>query len=164
MNELTEDKVRAIIRQEITAREGSNAFGVSLIPFHRHTGIDGPQIQHSDVGGFDIPKIASYTSTGTITPNTSLENMMDITALAVTGAFQNPIGSPQNGQVFEVRIASSNVATARALTFSTSTGGYAGGSPALPSTTVTGQTMMLGFQYDTNGGANKWRLFYSSSA
>lgn len=161
---IDENQVKRIVGRALDDRENLNAFSVSLIPYHAHTGIDSPPIDYINLLNQGLPKVTSIVSATAITPNVASENLINITALAVTGAFKNPLGNPVNGQKLELRITSSNTATARDISFTSATGGYVGASPALPSSTVTGQTMMLGFMYDTNGGVNKWRLWYSSSA
>lgn len=98
--------------------------------------------------------VVSATSTGTITPNSNVTDILDITALAVTGAFQAPSGTATNGDQMMFRIKDNG--TARALSFATGAGGYVAGGSEIPSTTVTGKYLTLGFQYVTSNSLNKW--------
>lgn len=100
--------------------------------------------------------VVSQTSTGTITPNSTLTDLFAITALAVTGAFQAPSGTADDGDSMVFRIKDNG--TARALTWATGAGGYVAGGSELPSTTVTGKYLHLGFQYVTSNSLNKWML------
>lgn len=153
-------------------------FQVVPIPAHQHTGVDSSKIDSSDILNLNPPSILrvfSTTSTGnwatgstavqnTFIPNASQVDLFDVSSATGAVTFSNPVGSPTNGQILRIRVTSSNSATARSLTFSSSTGGYIANSPALPSATTTGKTTMLGFQYDTTGSLNKWRLFESANA
>jgi hypothetical protein len=104
-------------------------------------------------------RVASQTSTGTITPDSNNYEVFDITALAVTGAFQVPAGTPTDSQGLVVRIMDN--AHPHPLTWATATGGYEAGGSSLPSTTVSGKYLHLGFMYVTSNSLNKWMLIAS---
>ena len=75
-----------------------------------------------------------------------------LTALAVADAFAAPTGTPTDGQHLIIRIKDNG--TARALTWNSIY--RAGSDVALPSTTVLGKTLYLGFIY--NAADSKWDL------
>lgn len=104
-------------------------------------------------------RVVSTTSTGTITPNSDSTDVLDITAQAVTGAFQAPSGTPTDSQPLIFRIKDNG--TARALTWASGTGGYVAGGTSLPSTTVTGKYLHVGFMYVTSNSLNKWMCIAS---
>lgn len=101
--------------------------------------------------------VASTTSSATPTPaRSSQRNLFELNAQAATAAFQPPSGTASDGDSLILRIKDNG--TARALTFSSATGGYAEGGFDLPSVTTTGKYLHLGFQYVTSNSLNKWML------
>lgn len=92
----------------------------------------------------------SITSSATPTPTGNYkENEYFLTALAEAAAFAEPSGTPANGNTLLIRIKDDG--TARALSFNAA---YKAFFEALPTTTVLGKTMYLGFIYDS--AASKW--------
>lgn len=168
-------QVQQIVDQSIQRYTSDSRFNVVSIPAHQHTGVDSNKVDASSITNLNIPNIGrifSTTSTGnwatgstavqnTFVPNANMIDVFDVSSATGAVTFSNPVGSPANGQILRVRVTSSNSATARALTWSSSTGGYASANSALPSATTTGQTLDVGFQYDTTNSLNKWRLIYS---
>jgi len=112
------------------------------------TGATGPT-------GSPIPRSASTTSSGVPTPNADTTDAFDLSAQAATAAFGVPSGTPSDFQKLIIRIKDNG--TVRALTWSSATGGYVAGGVTLPSTTVTGKIMNIGFQYNTANSLNKWQ-------
>lgn len=98
------------------------------------------------------PKIVSTASSATPTPNADTTDVYILTAQAAAAAFANPTGSPSQGQSLIVRIKDN--ATARALTWSSSSGGYRAVGATLPTTTVISKTLYVGFIY--NSTDSKW--------
>lgn len=164
VRKIAQDEAQRVYDKEHQKYGYNEQFRVVPIPYHAHTGVDSAQISHANIIGVGNPRVSSTNSTATPTPNADQTDIFNITAQTVTAAFQNPIGSPANGQFMWLRITSSATGTPRVLTFTSSTGGYIANSPALPSSTTTGKTSILGFQYDTNGALNKWRLTVSANA
>ena len=101
---------------------------------------------------------ASYT--GTLTPTSTSGNIAStvsyiITAQAGALQFNPPTGTWVNGQILIIRILDNG--TARALTYSTATGGYRAGTTVTPpSTTTVNKTLYLEYMY--NSTANKFDL------
>lgn len=104
------------------------------------------------------PRIITATSYTTDT-GTSLNidncDEFDVTAQAGALKLNNPSGTPVNGQKLIVRIKDNG--TARALTYDTQF--RASSDLALPSTTVSGKILYLGFIYDSTD--SKWTLLAS---
>ncbi len=161
---MDEEQVRQIVQEEIKSKAFDAQFNVVPIPAHSHNGVDSTQIDGSNITNGIPPRVLSLTTTGSATPNVGAIDLFDVMGATGAIAFNNPIGRVVNGQILKIRITSSNVATARSLTFSNSTGGYISNSPTLPSATTTGKTSDLAFQYDTNASLNKWRLIYSANS
>ncbi len=97
--------------------------------------------------------IASPTPT-----RTKQRNLFELTAQAVTGTFQPPTGTAQDGDTLLIRIKDNG--TARALVWNGTA--YAAGGVALPANTTTGKYLHLGFQYVTSNSLNKWMLLGSA--
>lgn len=162
--ELTKQEVETIVKQAIDKAAYDAQFRVGPIPYHAHTGVDSPRIRGDDLSDDVLARTASHTSTGNPMPPANSLDLFDITAATGAIAFQVPIGNAIDGALLRIRITSSNAATARAITWSTATGGYISNSPALPSATTTGKTSNLGFEYDASNSANKWRLLWSANS
>lgn len=91
----------------------------------------------------------AITSSGTPAPDADAYEQFNITALAQAAAIGAPTGTPEGGQKLIIRIKDNG--TARALTWNAiyrSVGG------TLPTTTVLGKTMYVGFIY--NATDSKW--------
>ena len=99
----------------------------------------------------DIRKVGAIVSASSLAPNIDSYNMYQITALAATMTFGNPTGTPTAGQSLIIRIKDSG--SAQALYYGTQ---YREIGQALPSTTVGGKTLYLGFIY--NATDTKWDL------
>ncbi len=98
-------------------------------------------------------RVQTVTDAATITPNADTDDNVDITAIAQAFTIANPSGTPTNKQTIWVTIKDNG--TARAITFGN---GYVAGGYALPSTTIAGKIMNLGFAYNTANSLNKWQL------
>jgi hypothetical protein len=119
--------------------------GDSVMLFFTRTG---------DVGspGTIVRRATSIASSATPTPDSSNTDIYIITALAVAPTFGPPAGSPADGQGLMIRIKDNG--TARALAFNVAY--YAGTSLVLPSTTIVGTNLYLGFTY--NVANTRWDL------
>lgn len=106
-------------------------------------------------GGTPIARFSRTTeaSSATPTPTGGFEiNHYSLTALATAPTFAAPSGTPAEGNVLRIRIHDNG--TARALAWNAI---YTSTSEAtLPTTTVLGKEMFLGFLYDSTD--SKWRL------
>lgn len=94
---------------------------------------------------------ASYTTDTGTSLDVSTCDEFDVTAQAGALKFNNPGGTPVNGQKLIVRIKDDG--TARALTYDTQ---FRAMGNALPSTTVLGKTLYMGLIY--NSADTKWDL------
>ena len=92
------------------------------------------------------PRIGTVASAATITPTSDASDQYNVTALAVTANFAVPSGTPVNGQKLMIRIKDNG--TARALTWTTSAGGYRIVGTTLPTTTVISKTIYVGCIYN----------------
>jgi len=101
-----------------------------------------------------IISAASYTTSTTIASGSVDE--YHITAQAGALLFNNPSGTPTEGQSLIIRILDNG--TPRALTWDTN---FRAMGVALPSTTVVNKTKYLGFKYNTQGAITKWDLIAS---
>ena len=104
------------------------------------------------------PRIITATSYTTDTGTSLNVDTCDefvITAQAGALKFNNPGGTPLNGQKLIIRIKDNG--TARALTYDTQ---FRGIGVELPDTTVAGKTLYMGFIYNSND--TKWDLVASA--
>jgi hypothetical protein len=97
------------------------------------------------------PRVQSFTSSDSITPDVDLYDVVEVTALAESATLQNPVGTPHNRQRLEVFFKDDG--TGRSLDYDTD---YEAGEIELPDTTEPGEELGLVFIY--NGHAGKWRL------
>jgi hypothetical protein len=98
-----------------------------------------------------IQRVGTTASSATPTPTGDDSDLYTITALAEDATFAAPSGTPTNGQKLMIRIKDNG--TARALSWNAI---YRAGDIPLPTTTVLGKTMYLGFVY--NSADSKWDL------
>jgi hypothetical protein len=89
----------------------------------------------------------SIASASTITPTTG-NNQYNVTALAVPATIAIPTGTPTDGQKLIIRIEDDG--TGRALTWTTSAGGYRIVGTTLPTTTVATKATYVGCIYNSN--------------
>jgi len=87
------------------------------------------------------------TAGGTITPTSATTNQYTITALGAAATIAIPSGTPIDGQKLTIRIKDNG--TARALTWTTSAGGYRIIGTTLPATTVISKTAYIGCVYNS---------------
>lgn len=99
-----------------------------------------------------IVSAASYTTDTGTSLDVSTTDLFVITAQAGALKFNNPSGTPVQGEKLMVRIKDNG--TARALTYDTQF--RASSDLALPTTTVLSKTLYMGFQY--NSTDTKWDL------
>lgn len=97
-------------------------------------------------------RVGSTASSATPTPDADNHDAYHVTALAVGATFGAPTGTPTNEQRLVIRITDNG--TARSLAFNAIY--RAGADVTLPTTTVLGKTLYLGFIYNTD--ASKWDL------
>lgn len=135
--------------QGITGYTGSAS---NVIGYTGSQGITGYTGSASGLSG-----VQSVTDAATITPNVNSDAFVDITAIAQAFQINNPTGTPTNFQKLIIRIKDNGVA--RAITFDTA---YIAGGTPLPTTTVAGKILTLGFMYNTANSLNKWMLIASA--
>jgi len=91
-------------------------------------------------------RINSITSSANITPTSDTVDQYNITALAEPATFQDPTGTPTDGQRLTIRIRDAGVA--QPITWAAGAGGYRGFGSGLPTTTVAGKTTYVQFIYN----------------
>jgi hypothetical protein len=96
------------------------------------------------------PRIGAIASAATITPTGDTSDQYEVTALATAATIAIPSGTPVNGQKLTIRIDDNG--TARALTWTTSAGGYRAIGTTLPTTTVISKTVYIGCIYNSTAG------------
>jgi len=96
-------------------------------------------------------RVQSLTSSATITPAGDTNDLVFATAQAAAFTLANPTGTPTDGQDLLIRI---KATAAYAITYGTLY--LSSGICTLPTTTVSGKTITLGFIYDAT--AVKWVL------
>jgi hypothetical protein len=93
------------------------------------------------------PRVVSIASGSTITPTANTVDQYNVTALAVPATIAIPSGTPVDGQKLVIRIEDDG--TARALTWTTSAGGYRVIGSTLPTTTVATKNLYVGCIYNS---------------
>lgn len=94
-------------------------------------------------------RVTSITSSTTPTPDVSVEDQLQITALAGNATFGAPTGTPTNGQPLIIRIKDNG--TARTLAWNAI---YRAVGTVLPTTTIVSKTLYVGCVY--NSTDTKW--------
>lgn len=97
-------------------------------------------------------RINSITDSATITPTGDSSDQYNVTALAQPATVAAPSGTPTSGQKLILRIKDNG--TGRALTWTTSSGGYRVVGVTLPTTTTANKTAYIGCIY--NSDATFW--------
>ena len=92
------------------------------------------------------PRIGTVASSATITPTGDDSDQYNVTALATPATIAAPSGTPTNGQKLILRIKDDG--TARALTWTTTSGAYRAVSVSLPTTTVISKVLYVGCVYN----------------
>lgn len=93
--------------------------------------------------GSPLPRVTTTTSSGTPTPDADTTDLFILTALAESAAFAAVSGTPASGQKLMIQILDNG--TAQTLSWDAS---YVARGAALPSTTVIGKWMYIGFIYN----------------
>jgi len=104
----------------------------------------------TDVTGSAGVRVTSVASAAPPTPNIDTTDQYNLTAQAEAASFAVPSGTPSDGQKLIIRIKDDG--TARGLSFNAIY--RASADVPLPTTTVIGKTMYLGFIY--NDASTKW--------
>ncbi len=91
-------------------------------------------------------RVVSITSASTITPTGDTADQYNVTALAVPASVAAPSGTPTDGQKLILRLEDNG--TARALTWTTTSGAYRAIGTTLPTTTVATKTTYVGCIYN----------------
>lgn len=97
-------------------------------------------------------RVTSEASNATPTPNADTTDVHIITALAAGATFAAPTGTPTHGQQLVIRVKDNG--TARSLGWNAAY--RASTDLALPTTTILGKTIYLGFMYNATDA--KWDL------
>ena len=92
------------------------------------------------------PRVTNITSSSTITPPSDTVDQYSVTALAVPATIAIPSGTAVAGQKLVLRLKDDG--TARALTWTTSAGGYRVIGSTLPTTTVASKVVYIGCIYN----------------
>ncbi|RWI96425.1 MAG: hypothetical protein EOR22_06610 [Mesorhizobium sp.] len=98
------------------------------------------------------PRIGTVASAASVTPVGDSNDQYNVTALAVGATFAAPSGTPTDAQKLIIRIKDNGASQALAWNAIY----RAGADVALPTATVAGKTMYLGFVY--NSADSKWDL------
>ena len=94
------------------------------------------------------PRVLSQASTATLAINSDSYDQAVMTAQAVALAISAPTGTPVNGQKLTVRLKDNG--TARALTWTTTSGGWRIIGTTLPTTTVASKVTYVGAIYNSD--------------
>ena len=92
------------------------------------------------------PRVSTLTTSATITPTSDVSDLYTVTALATAATIAAPSGTPTNGQLLVLRILDNG--TARALTWTVTSGAYRAVNVTLPTTTVAGKTLYVTLRYN----------------
>jgi hypothetical protein len=93
------------------------------------------------------PRIGTVADAATITPTGDDSDQYNVTALAQAATIAAPSGTPTNGQKLVIRIKDNG--TARALTWTTTSGAYRVVGVTLPTTTVINKSVYVGCIYNS---------------
>jgi hypothetical protein len=93
-------------------------------------------------------RVLSQPSTATLAINSDTVDQTALTAQADALAISAPTGTPVNGQKLTIRIKDNG--TARAITWTTTSGGYRAVGPTLPTTTVISKVVYIGAIYNSD--------------
>jgi hypothetical protein len=94
-----------------------------------------------------VRSVSAAATTGTLTPDSNTTDIFVASGLTGPVTFAVPTGSPTNGQRLLIRIKDNG--TARAITWTTSAGGYRVIGITLPTTTVINKTTYVGCVYNS---------------
>lgn len=92
------------------------------------------------------PRSVDIASAATITPTGDTADQYEVTALATPATIAAPSGTPTDGQKLIIRIKDDG--TARALTWTTTSGAYRAVGVTLPTTTVLSKVLYVGCIYN----------------
>jgi len=92
------------------------------------------------------PRSVDIASAATITPTGDTADQYEVTALAAGATIAAPSGTPTDGQKLVLRIKDNG--TARALTWTTTSGAYRAVGVTLPTTTVISKVLYVGCVYN----------------
>jgi hypothetical protein len=93
------------------------------------------------------PRIGTIADAATITPTGDTSDQYNVTALAQAATIAAPSGTPVDGQKLSLRFEDNG--TARALTWTTSSGAYRAIGVTLPTTTVASKVIYVGCIYNS---------------
>jgi hypothetical protein len=129
---------------DVPSTTGSGASGTWSININGTVGATTPT-----TGAFTLLKGTSATTTTgtTITPTSATTNQYTVTALGSGATIAAPSGSPIDGQKLIIRIKDNG--TARALTWTTTSGAYRAVGTTLPTTTVISGVLYVGCIYNS---------------
>lgn len=99
------------------------------------------------IGGIVVPRVQTITTATTITPTSDTADVYTVTALGSAAIILAPSGTPVNGQKLIIRIKDNG--TARALTWTTTSGAYRVVGTTLPTTTVLSKVTYVGCIYNS---------------
>ena len=102
-----------------------------------------------------LPRMVTFASVATPTPNIDTTDIFYITALAETANFAAPVGTPESGQKLIIMIRDAGVE--QELTWAVA---YDGAGISMPLTTTVGVSIYLEFFYNTTTA--KWELYTTS--
>lgn len=129
----------------VTRIDGSGTFAAWTVSLCGPAGLAG-------ANGTLVRRFATTTSTATITPNCGTQDIYTVTALAVNTTLAAPTGTPTEGQGLLIRIKDNG--TSRTIAYNVIY--RAAPELPMPSATLAGKTMYLGFIY--NATDSKWDL------
>ena len=99
------------------------------------------------ITGKVVPRTQTIASGTPIVPTGDTADIYTVTALATAATINAPSGTPVNGQKLILRLKDNG--TARALTWTTSSGAYRAVGTTLPTTTVLSKVTYIGCVYNS---------------
>lgn len=97
-----------------------------------------------------VERVTTITSAATLTPSADDTDQYVVSALSTPATIAIPTGTPTQGQKLIFRIKDNG--SARALTWTTTAGGYRGIGILLPTTTEASKTLYVGCIYNITDG------------
>ena len=145
MSDLTQT-IQDVAGLQSQSTANTSQYGINPVPYHVHNNSDAPRVNYNDLAGNPTSSnnVIQITTTSSYTLNTDLYDALSITALASTLNTLSTYGNPNNFDRLIIRIKDNG--SSQTLDWGTTFASYG---VTLPTATIAGKIMSLGFVYDS---------------